>query len=210
MPDGKAPKRKYFEVFGDTISMLSTFKTLTVFLVMLCIFQVILISKLIRKPPLVIRVDSLGNVNAYKDVPTDQSVSPIEVSNFTQYFLQYFMSNNLYTYDEDYKRAFKMMTLNCQTKLNDYLTINNIVENIKINQIKSKLNVSEIVTVKDSPEYVNLKIKGTNEVSSYSKPDYFREEIFEVEMSIKKVRRTFDIPWGLLVDSWTIQYYKNK
>jgi len=200
--------RKYFEVFGDAINQLNLFKTLTVGLLMLCIFLVIIVRKSINKMPLVIRVDLLGNAETAKYNKSILAVSPAEISNFTQYFTQYFSAHNFYTYDEDFTKAFKMMTEDCQRKLNDYLTIKNVMNNIKSNQEKTKLTITEIRTVKDSPEYVNLKVKGNREIRSYQNADFYREEIFEAELSIKKVDRSEKTPWGLLVDSWSESLYK--
>ena len=175
---------------------------------MLCIFLVIIVRKSINKMPLVIRVDLLGNAETAKYNKSILAVSPAEISNFTQYFTQYFSAHNFYTYDEDFTKAFKMMTEDCQRKLNDYLTIKNVMNNIKSNQEKTKLTITEIRTVKDSPEYVNLKVKGNREIRSYQNADFYREEIFEAELSIKKVDRSEKTPWGLLVDSWSESLYK--
>lgn len=203
----KAPQ-KYFEIFGETINQLNFFKTVTVFLLMLCIFLTVIVRKSVNKLPLVIRVDSLGYAETSKYDKSILTVSPAEISNFTQYFTQYFSAHNFYTYDEDFTKAFLMMTEDCQRKLNDYLTIKNVINNIKSNQEKTKLTITEIRTVKDSSEYVNLKVKGNREIRSYQNADFYREEIFESELSIKKVERTEKTPWGLLVDSWSESLYK--
>ena len=204
----KKEQRKYFEVFGETINQLNFFKTLTVFLLMLCIFLVIIVRKSVNKLPLVIRVDSLGYAETAKYDKSILTASPVEISNFAQYFLQYFSAHNFYTYDEDFIKAFKMMTEECQRKLDDYIKIKNITANIKGNQEKTKLTITEIRTVKDSPDYINLKVKGNREIRSYQDVDFYREEIFEAELSIKKVERTEKTPWGLLIDSWNESLYK--
>lgn len=200
--------RKYFEVFGDTLAQNSFLKHTVLLLVCLLIFMTIIVKTSMVKPPLVIRVDGLGNAEAFKNIKNLQNVTPVEISNFTQYFMQYFTSYNFYTYDEDFTRAFKMMTPACMQKMNDRLTTNQIVESIKNNQFKTKLKIGEIITVKDSPQYINLKVKGTKEIRSYQNSDFYREEIFEDELSIKKVPRTEKTPWGLLVDSWNESLYK--
>lgn len=201
-------ERKYWEIWGDVINMSNFLKIALLFSIMLNIFLSIITKKSLNKSPLVIRVDSLGNASAFENIESDQYPSAIEISNFTQYFLQYFTSYNYYTYDEDFTRAFRMMTRPCQIKLNDYLTTAKIVDTIKNEQLKIKVIISEIVTVKDSPEFSNLKIKGVNEVRSYKNPEYYKEEIFEYELTINKVKRSEQTPWGLLVDSFGVSFFK--
>jgi len=209
-PVEKQKNRKYFEVFGDTLNQLNVFKTITFFLLAVVIFQTIIIKSVLKKPPLVIRVDQLGNAEAIKDVKSLLKITPPEIFNFTQYFLHYFIENNFYTYDEDFTKAFLMMTQQCQQRANDYLSVNRITEGIKSNQTKTKLNITDIRIVKDSPEYINLKVKGTREVRSYQNSDFYKEIVFEDELSLKKVDRTDKTPWGLLVDAWNETLFKNK
>lgn len=201
-------KRKYFEVFGDSLNELTFLRKITLFLIMVVIFQTIIIVKSINKKPLVIRVDSLGNANAYKDIESVQAVSPAEVSNFTQYFLQYFTAHNFYTYDEDFTRAFKMMAPNAQRKLNNELIKNKTVNKIKTAQLKTKLTISEINIEKDSPEYINLRVRGTRDIQSYENLDLYKEEIFEDKMVLKKIKRSEKTPWGLLVDNFSEELFK--
>ena len=202
--------RKYFEVFGDTLNQLNIFKTITLFLLAVVIFQTIIIKTAQKKPPLVIRVDQLGNAEAFKDVKSLQKITPPEIFNFTQYFLHYFIENNFYTYDDDFTKAFLMMTQNCRQRMNDYLNVNKITDGIKDNQLKTKLNITDIRIVKDSPEYINIKVRGTREVKSYQNADFYKEIVFEDELSLKKVERTEKTPWGLMVDAWNESLYKNK
>ena len=201
-------KRKYFEVFGDSLNELTFLRKITLFLIMIVIFQTVIIVRSINKNPLVIRVDALGNANAYKDVDFTQTISPAEVSNFTQYFLQYFTAHNFYTYDEDFTRAFKMMTPNAQRKLNNELTKNQTVDKIKKFQLKTKLIISEINIEKDSPEYINLRVRGTRDIQSYENLDLYKEEIFEDKIVLKKITRSEKTPWGLLVDNFNEELFK--
>ncbi|MFH1414913.1 MAG: VirB8/TrbF family protein [Elusimicrobiota bacterium] len=205
---GKPDKRKYFEVFGDTVNILNIFKKLSLLLVFLVIFQTVIIVRLINKAPLVIRVDSLGKAEAFDNAESEIRITKPEISNFVHHFLKYFLENNFYTYDDDFTAAFKMMSRKSQQELNTYLSANSIVENIKSNQLKSKLNITEIHIVNDSREYINLQVKGAREITSYSDSKYFREIIFENEISLMKVDRTESTPWGLLVDSWSESRFK--
>ena len=201
-------KRKYFEVFGDTINQLNFFKNFSYLLLIVVIFETIIMSRTINKMPLVIRVDALGNTEKFENIKSALNVSAPEVNNFTQHFLQYWTAHNFYTFEDDLAKSFNMMSENYKRKASDYLAVNQVADYITANQIKTKLIISEILILKDAKKHINLKVKGTNEVRSYQNPEFFREEIFEYELSLKKVERTADAPWGLLIDSWNKSYFK--
>lgn len=201
-------ERKYFEVWGEMANQLNLFKHLTLIFAAAVFFLTILLTKSINKMPLVIRVDALGNAEAFKDVPSANPITAAEVNNFTQYFLQYWVAGNFYTYEDDLTKAFKMMTEGYQRKANDYLSTHGTLDYIKSNQVKTKMTISEMLILKDTKDYVNLKVKGTNEVRSYQAAEFYKEEIFECELSLKKVERSDNTPWGLLVDAWNVSYFK--
>jgi len=215
---GKSPEvssgvqapRKYFEVFGDTLAELRFFKTLTICLTALAIYLTVVVANLAKRPPLVIRVDEVGRAEAVKDYRAAAGVSAPEISNFTQHFLQYFTAWNAYTFDEDFERAFRMMTRECQQKMNDYLASNRIPDQIKNGQLKVKLNITEIAVEKDTPEFVSLKVRGNRLVESYRPDEPAREVVFEDRLMLSKVRRTESAPWGLLVNEWAESLFKNQ
>lgn len=204
----KPEGRKYYEVWGEMANQLNLFKHLTLLFAAAVIFLSILLTKSINKMPLVIRVDALGNAESFKDVQSANPVTAAEVNNFTQYFLQYWIAGNFYTYEDDLTKAFKMMSEGYQRKASDYLSTHGTMDYIKTNQVKTKMTISEMLILKDTKDYVNLKVKGTNEVRSYQAADFYKEEIFECELSIKKVERSENTPWGLLVDAWNVSYFK--
>lgn len=201
-------ERKYFEVFGDTLGQLNFFKTLSLCLAALSIFLTILLRVSMRKTPVVIRVDQLGQAQGIQDASSSLAVSAPELSNFSQTFLQYFSGWNVYTYEEDFHRAFKMMTMNLRGKMNDYLNSNHVAENIRQDKLKVKVNISEITVEKDAPGTVILKVTGVREMRSYEKQDLQKEIIFEDTLTLQKVQRTMETPWGLLVENWSESLFK--
>jgi hypothetical protein len=162
----------------------------------------------LKKTPIVIRVDSLGNAQAFENERSLQKVTSSEMANFVQYFVQYFTAYNFYSYDDDFNRAFAMMTKDCQRKMNSRLGEYGIVDQIKANELKTKLTITEINVVKDTPDTSIIKVKGTRDITSYSKHDVNREEIFDIELVVRKVKRSMNTPWGLLVENFVEELYK--
>lgn len=202
--------RKYYEVWSDTLNLLNFFRTLTIALVAIIVFLVVMLRQATKKPPLVVRVDKIGQTQAVKDWSSEILVSPPEIANFTQTFMEFFTAYDFYTYDNMFKKAFKMMTLEYQRKADEYLQAKRIIEGIKQAQYKTKMNISKIEIIKDSREATILKVKGYREVCSYANPDFFKEVVFESELALKKVSRTYDTPWGLLVDAYNETVIKEK
>jgi len=203
-------QRKYHEIWGNELNQLNFFKKLTLIMAAIVILLLITLKTTLKKPPIVIRVNEVGKAEVLKDIKSLQKLTVPEINNFTQYFLQYFLAHNYYTYDEDFTRAFNMMSPDCRQKLNEYLQANNIINDIKTNQLKTKMQISEIKVEKDSPDYIILKVKGSRDAKSYTTPDYSKETIFEDEITLAKVNRTAEAPWGLLVDSWQESIFKGK
>jgi len=203
-------QRKYYEVWGDTLNLLYFLRTLVIILSALCIYLTILLKKASDKPPILIKVDSIGQTQAIKDWQSQTAVTEPEVVNFTTTFIEYFTGYDFYTSDNNFKKAFKMMTLQYQKKADEFLQSNRIVESINEAQYKTKVNISKIEVLKDTPQNLILKIKGYREQKSYLNPDFYKEIIFEGELVLSKIKRTLDSPWGLLVDNYSETIIKEK
>jgi hypothetical protein len=201
-------ERKYFEVFGDMVKSLSFFQTLTIVLAFLCVFLAINLRVALKKTPIVIRVDSLGNAQAFVNEKSLQKVTPYELSNFSQLFVEFFTAHNFYTYNDDFTKAFSMMTRDCQAKMNGRLQEYGIVDQIKEQKLKTRLVITEIKVAKDTPDTSILKVKGTRNITSYEDKTLLREEIFDIELVVKKVKRSMKTPWGLLIENFVEELYK--
>jgi type IV secretory pathway TrbF-like protein len=203
-------ERKYFEVFGDSLNQIEFFKTLTLLLAGLCFFLLLTLKTTFKKPPLVIRVDQLGETQALRNVKSQSAVSAPEISNFTSYFLQYCTAWNYYTYETDLDRALQMSTQEYQQKLKDLIQNEQITQRIQKDQLKIKLTISEIIVENDTPKFTKVKVKGFREIRSYQNAGLVQEIIFESSLILKKVERTTKTPWGLLADNWSESLYKSK
>ena len=80
--------RSYYEVFGDTVTLLNTFKVVAVILALIILFQAFLILKAQEKPPLVIPVDSLGQARAIENYEITDKRDEIQIQAFEKEFLE--------------------------------------------------------------------------------------------------------------------------
>lgn len=161
-----------------------------------------------RRPPVVIRVDASGQSAAIADVDREPPVGEAEVRNFLALFERFFIELNTYTYDADLRLAFTMMTPEFQSKANDLLKRENTVENLKANQTKTTLVLTELRVVRDTAQVFECKVKGYRQVASY-KPDVAAGEVvFEHDVVLRKVPRSQQSPYGILVEDFHESVFK--
>lgn len=202
------PKRKYYEVFGDYVAQVNFQQTLIIILVCIIVFLIILLSQAMKKTPIVIRVDNLGQNEAFHNVKSYQNITKPELVNFTNNFVMYYTSHNFYSIKDDFRHAGKMMTESMFEKTNSFVIANRIIDNVIDKQLKTETKITHINVLKDTPDFIAVKVKGTRFITSYKTLDYKAEESFDIELSIKKVKRTMDAPYGLLIDNFSEELYK--
>lgn len=200
--------RRYFEVFGDVLSENAFLKNALAGLICLCILIGVILLKAVNRPPLIIRMDNIGQPTIIKGWKNQTAITAPEVKNFTRIFLRGFLAWNVYTYDDNFTEVFKMMTPDCQKTLDDYLKTNGIVETIKAEKFNTKLTLSKIEITEDTANVLVVKIKGVRLVTSFEKSDYMKEIVFEDTLTIAKVERSETAPWGMLVDNWKEELFK--
>ena len=80
-------EQKYYEVFGSHLEYFSFLKTAVLILSFISVFLILVIVKQINKPPVVIRVDGVGNVQSMKGSSASSDV--------TEFSVLYFVDNPL-------------------------------------------------------------------------------------------------------------------
>lgn len=198
----------YYEVWGGLESAnkalwLALWLAVTVALLALALLRV-----QSRRPPVVIRVDSTGQSAAVSGVDREPPVGEAEVRNFLALFERFFIELNTYTYDADLRLAFTMMTPEFQSKANDLLKRENTVENLKANQTKTTLVLTELRVVRDTAQVFECKVKGYRQVASYKPDAAAGEVVFEHDVVLRKVPRSQQSPYGILVEDFHESVFK--
>jgi type IV secretory pathway TrbF-like protein len=153
-------------------------------------------------PPLVIRVDNIGDPLAFTNVKVQNAVTGPEVRNFAEHFTRYLLAWDLYTQTRDIDTAFRMMTPAAAQKTYQKLNAMNAESFAKEHSLRTAIQIAEIDVEKDTPEIVRVKLRGTRTYSSYTDKDFKKETTFEDTFVARKVDRSLKTPWGLLVDDW--------
>ena len=161
----------------------------------------------------------MGKPEVVTDWRSANAVSWPEVQNFTQTFMEDYTAWNYYTWDENFKKAFKMMTIKQQQIAQGELAKNQVDVEIQKAQYKTKVYIQEpYEDIVDSKGTIRFKIRCYRTYESYLNKDFKKDVIFGAEFVLKKVPRgQKDInkksadevsPWGLLVDYYNETIYK--
>lgn len=197
----------YYEAWG---SLASANKALwaglwllgTVALVLLVVVRVQM-----SRPPVVIAVDGSGRALTLA-VDRQPPVGEAEVHNFLALFEHFFIELNVYDYDSQLRMAFTMMTPQFKPKADDFLKRGGVIGGLKANQTKTALFLTELRVVRDTPEVYECKVKGYRQLNSF-KPDAAPSEIvFEHDIVLRKVPRSEEAPYGLLVEDFRESLFK--
>lgn len=197
----------YYEVWGGLESANRALWAAVWLASTVALLALILLRAQANRPPVVIRVSDAGQAlagTAGEPVP----VSRAEIQNFIALFERFFTGFGVYTYEEDLRLAFSMMTPEFRRKADELLQRQGLVESVKAERLKTQVFLTELQVERDTPEHIACRIKGYREVGSYEAGSPVREVVFEHELMLKKVPRSATSPYGVLVEDYAESIYK--
>jgi len=197
MADNKTVR--YYETWAELIIDMRFHRIIAT--VSLFAFFIILFwsMKVLNKPPLVIRVDALGNP-AIVEAKSAQVITPQEVQNFVTYFIEYWRGWDFYKYDDYFTKVFSMKTAEMSGKSNTFIRDNKVIEKIKSEKLRYKIMLTEIVIKSRDKNFVVVEVTGTKEEGSYDSPSK-KDVRFMATLTLAVVPRTVS-PWGLLASNY--------
>jgi hypothetical protein len=195
-------QRKYFEVWGEALESVQFLKKLSLGLVLSNAMLLILADRVLRKPPLVIRVSEVGRAEAIHDVEMLAQVTKPEVLNFVNLFLKYYLERNVYTWKDNLVLAGQMMTPEFRAKMGRDAGFDQETMLLETQKLTSKLQISNVSVTRVTSDHILVSVRGWRQVTSYTDPKFLKETVFEVDLSLRKVPRSMKSPYGLLVDAY--------
>ena len=207
-PNPEFAGRRFFEVFGDALTENIFLRNLVIVLGGSCMLLTIAVVRLASTPPLVIRVDNVGEPVAFTNIKVQNAVTGPEVRNFAEHFTRYLLAWDLYTQTRDIDTAFRMMTPTAAQTMYQTLNAMKAEPFTKEHSLRTTIQIAEIEDEKDTPEIVRVKVRGTRTGSSYTDKEFKKETTFEDTFVARKVDRSLKTPWGLLVDDWQESIFK--
>jgi len=202
----------YYEVWGG---LESANRALWVGLWCSCTFSflaLLLLRGALRRPPVVIRLAADGQVQVIGGATgtsvQDAGPNQAEIENFVSLFERFFTELNCYTCHADLKQAFSMMTPGFQQKAQDQLNRSGSVEQLKAQKLHASLVITEIAVKDETAQAIDCRVKGYRDIASYLPGVAEHEVVFEDDVVLKKVPRSAQAPYGLLVEDYAASYFK--
>lgn len=199
---------RYYEVWGESLRIMAIYRTAAIALLGTVLVLAVLLARAMDRPPVVVRVDTVGRAEAVAETRRDDGISIPEIHNFATVFTEWYHGFDFYSYVESYRRAFRMMTPELQQRQQAHLNSSGELAAIAESHLKSTPVISRIEIVKDTREAVLVKVKGYRTVTSYLDDRYRREIVYEADLVLRKVKRTLKAPWGMLLDHYRETVFK--
>lgn len=194
--------RRYYEVFGDTIVLLNTFRIVTLLLAGVIFFQVYVNLKAHEKPPVVIRVDEVGRARAIEDLKVTNEPDEIQIEAFTREFIETYTAWDSKSIEYDFSKALNLMHSDYQKRAQRELLSSRLLQELKEQNLYSRVLIQEVRIEKNSPGWVHVWAAGVRKVQSYLDPNFSKETVFNAYLTLAKVPRTMREPYGLLVHDY--------
>lgn len=191
------------EMHSYVASTLTTVRWVLFALVALLVIMSFAYVRASSMPPLVIRVDQLGNAAAVTDYNTNNEVLDVEVGAFAKDFVKSIVEVNSYTISKDLARALNMMTRQFQSAHKKKLTDGQYVSKIKKAKIQRELEIERIVITGRTPEGYELDVRGILSTSPLDDTVAPKDRSGLMgQLYIIKVPRAEFTPHGLLVSNF--------
>ncbi|PKK86425.1 MAG: hypothetical protein CVT48_01100 [Thermoplasmata archaeon HGW-Thermoplasmata-1] len=195
----KNKEPKYYETWAELIVDMR-FHRVIASAALFAFFIILFWSmKVLNRPPIVIRVDQLGNP-AIVEAKSAQVITPQEVQNFVTYFVEYWRGWDFYKFDDNFNRVYTMKTAEMTSKSNSFLRDNKVIERIKSEKLRYKITLTNIVIKSRDKNFVVVEVTGNREEGSYE-TTIAKQVRFMTTLVLAVVPR-MSSPWGLLAVSY--------
>lgn len=195
-------KRRYFEIWGDIETQNRTLKVLLLAQLFLLFLSLVFSFLVGLKPPAVIRVSEVGEAEVIRGLKNNNAVSEVEIIHFAKNFLKEYTSYNAYTITEDLQEALNMMTGRYQKAAQKEMLESGLAGQIKEGELYAKVTIREAKIEKNQNDFAIVSVLGVRKIMSYKLGNFKEESLFKADVTLKKVSRTLDIPYGLLVEDY--------
>jgi len=180
---------------------------LAITVALLCL---VLVRLLLTRPPVVIRVSDAGAAQVVSEPGRQPPVGEAEIKNFLSLFERFFWGLNFYGYEQDLKVAFSMMTPNFRPKAEELLKREGTVETLQANQSKVTVTLTELEVLRDTPVLLECRVLGNRQLTSYKPEGPSGEVVFEHNIILRKVPRSEQAPYGVLVEDFKERVFKRQ
>lgn len=185
------------------ISHAEMLRWLNAFFVLCLIFQTAGWYLSLKKPPIVIRVDQVGNASAIADLSANNLPSDVEIIAFSKDFLRSYIEVNSLTVQKDLARALNMMSRRFQSAHLRELKQEDFLGKIIRANIHSELEIKQINITSKLTSRAEIDVRGITATSpledNHAPPS---RQGFIAKLTLLYVDRTDKTPNGLVVEDY--------
>lgn len=195
-------KRRYYEVFGD---LESTNEFLKIGFLLLLGFLFLLFCwsfTLAKKPPLVIRVSEVGEAQPIQNLESHNAPTEAEISYFSKIFVKRFRELNSYTIARDSAEAWNFMSSDYRKVADRELVDTGFLAKFDGTGLYTRIDFKEEEIERETQDHARISLIGVRTIFDYNNSDYKRSSLYKYELVLKKVPRSRQVPWGLLVENY--------
>ncbi len=195
-------KRRYYEVFGDLEAQNEFLKLNNLILLMgffLAVFGAFILAK---QPPFVVRVNEVGKAETIQNIHSNNAPSVPEILDFASVFVKSFRGLNSYTLSDNSSEAWNRMSARYQRIANRDLIESGFLKKLDKTGLYTRIEMKEEKIERETTEYGFVSLIGVRTLLNYNDPGYLESSLFKADLVLKKVPRTRQIPWGLLVENY--------
>lgn len=191
------------ETRAYVLSTATVVRWIIILLTLVILVMSLAYCELSLRPPLVIKVDKLGDAQAVRDYAVVQDVDDVEVIAFSKTFLGSIVEINSSTIDKDLARALNMMTRQFQEAHMKKLTSSDYISKIKKAWIERAFEIKTLTITERKEAGFELDVRGilaTKPLDNASAPEDKGGLIGK--LYVVKVPRSERSPHGLLVSNF--------
>ena len=191
------------EIHSYVASTLTVVRWLLFFLIGVIFIMVFAYARMASRPPLVIRVDDIGNAQAITDYGINNAVTDVEVGAFAKDFVKSIVEINSYTVTKDLARALNMMTRQFRDAHRKKLQEGQYVAKIKKANIQRELKIERLAITSRLDEGYELDVRGILSTSPLGDDTAPKDRYGLMgQLYIVKTPRGEFTPHGLLVSNF--------
>ena len=202
--EGLFPKgRPQGELWAHWISHAEILRWLLFVCIIAVLFLSITVVIVSRKPPVVVRVDEIGNARVIQDLETNNTPADVEITAYAKEFLRAYLELNSLTVQKDLTRALNMMTKKYQQAHLRELQAEGFLKKIINANIQTQIEIRDISITSKMPARVYLDVRGITSTTPLEDPHATATKHgFLSKLTLVLVPRTELTPNGLLVEDY--------
>lgn len=162
----------------------------------------------VKKPPLVITIDKLGEAVAIKDYEKRSvAVTSEDIRDFVNVFLKNYVGLRSDLVIAQLEKAFNMMDENLKSMLMKSLEENNTVKTVQAAQIRNAVTLSKINYEEIGDKIYINGLAGILETKPLDQPEEAGvQKKFIVDITLDKVARSAMYPYGIVISNMSIRF----